>query len=303
MPHPFVAALERNPIILLPQANEMPVSALPPMPVIACDFYVTDSETWTPCIWGFQKDGIRNVDHHADVDRMSRMISSTNLALLYFQDEGIEWEKTVCINHTDCDSVLSSCTIRGVLGAEGRFGEAAIAADHTGRENPIADLLQSMTGLRDLAYSVENLGRLLDGKALEVEAQTRYDRRLAAREVARGQVERGIFHQVGHVMVGHFERRVEGEMYPSLLPDAELLLFFSPQREGKIGPEAKVRLGLAAPAGLTLHDLDIRGFDSNFGGRWNAGSNNRGGGTTIDLEFYAEELSRRYETALGTRSV
>ena len=53
----------------------------------------------------------------------------------------------------------------------------------------------------------------------------------------------------------------------------------------------KLRLGQAAPAGLSLHDLKLSAWDKNFGGRWNAGSNKRGGGTDIAPVDYAAQVA------------
>jgi hypothetical protein len=63
--------------------------------------------------------------------------------------------------------------------------------------------------------------------------------------------------------------------------------------------EAKLRLGLAAPPGLSLHDLRIEEFDSAFGGRWNAGANRRAGGTTLPMDAYAAALEQRLTRALA----
>ena len=63
----------------------------------------------------------------------------------------------------------------------------------------------------------------------------------------------------------------------------------SPYRKRPDRWQVKTRLGLAAPEGLSLQDLGIQDFDRAYGGRWNAGSNNRDCGTTIAPEEY-----RRY---------
>ena len=55
----------------------------------------------------------------------------------------------------------------------------------------------------------------------------------------------------------------------------------------------KVRLGAGAPQGMTLQGLGIETFDPAYGGRWNAGSNKRGGGTTLQPAQYAERLRER----------
>lgn len=52
----------------------------------------------------------------------------------------------------------------------------------------------------------------------------------------------------------------------------------------------KLRLGNAAPPGFTLHDMKIPNWNPAFGGRWNAGSKKRGGGTSIEPRDYANRL-------------
>ncbi len=101
---------------------------------------------------------ILNIDHHAPLKEFTKHISSTNLAIAWVKKNGVlNKNYTVVLNHTDCDSVLSSFIIRGIFPPHEIFGEAAIAADHTGEENKIADLLQALQYKRDLEFSVRNL--------------------------------------------------------------------------------------------------------------------------------------------------
>jgi len=85
------------------------------------------------------------VDHHAPVPSMARRVSSANLALRYVRQCGVlPSEAVVLISHTDCDSVLAAGILRGILPPLDAFGEAVMAADHTGAPNDISDLLQSV---------------------------------------------------------------------------------------------------------------------------------------------------------------
>jgi hypothetical protein len=52
------------------------------------------------------------------------------------------------------------------------------------------------------------------------------------------------------------------------------------------------------PPGFTLHSLGIQLWNPGFGGRWNAGSNKRGGGTTIEPRDYANRLLAKLIPAL-----
>jgi hypothetical protein len=209
--------------------------------VFACDFRVDGIERGREVPGGYQLGNIVNVDHHAPTPRMMRPVSSTNLATERVRALGPAPEgAAVVINHTDCDSVLSGGIMAGLLEADDRLGEAAIAADHTGASNPIADLLQSLEPVRDLDLASRSLQRLLSGLPLED----------------------------------------DGSRW-----------------------RVKLRLGRAAPAGLTLHDIAAGGVDPAYDGRWNAGSNKRGGGTELDPETYAARVDRRVRELGGRESL
>ena len=99
----------------------------------------------------------------------------------------------------------------------------------------------------------------------------------------------------GNVAVGALEDAIDGGFFAPLLPDAVIIMLASPLSENTELLEVKLRLGRAAPAGLSLHELNIRGFDPAYGGRWNAGSNKREGGTSLTLANYVESLRASLE--------
>jgi len=74
--------------------------------------------------------------------------------------------------------------------------------------------------------------------------------------------------------------------------------------------EAKVRLGVSARPGVELNrksgkDKDdiafVKAFDEKWGGRWDAGSNGRKGGTLLDVETYATKLDEAYKAYLAKK--
>lgn len=266
--------------------------------IIACDFYVSRIEEGEAVTGGFRRGRIMNVDHHAPVREMSRPISSTNLAIDLVKAHGPQREATVLINHTDCDSILSSAIVAGVLEPEDRFGEAAIIADHRGSANDIADLLQGLGPPRDVAHSLESLERLLAGEPLDDAAAAALAKRRQKRERAREVVASGAFRQFGRLAFAVLPERFDGELFPPLLPDAALLMFAAPLKEDPSRWVVKIRMGWSAPDRLDLHDLDVPDIDPTFGGRWNAGSNTRGGGTDLDPEHYASQVAARLDVAL-----
>ena len=55
---------------------------------------------------------------------------------------------------------------------------------------------------------------------------------------------------------------------------------------------------MGAPPWLSLQQLGIHEFDPAYGGRWNAGSNNRSGGTPMSSEEYRHRLADALEARL-----
>lgn len=258
--------------------------------LFACDFTITGAEHFEEMPWGYEQGRLINIDHHAPTPQMRRHVSSANLALLYVAQKGMAQSgETVVINHTDCDSVLSAGIMCGHLEPLPEFGAAAIAADHTGEVNAIADLLQALDAKRDYEYSLRNLRLLMEGFALDEEAQILLDKRHARRALAKDLVDNGTFTMQNGVAWALLDDSVDSEFFPALLPDAILIITFSPRPGEAAKWNAKFRLGNAAPANLEIERI-IKPIDAGFGGRWNAGSNKRGGGSTIPPNEYANAV-------------
>jgi hypothetical protein len=269
--------------------------------IIACDFYVEGIETTGHRVIGGYQDGrILNIDHHAPCRSMFRIVSSTNLALERLGHDLVSDlnEANVVINHVDCDSILTAGILTGRLPPDDRFGRSAVAADHTGEQDDIADLLQGLDaaqarrgGSPDVELSYRNLALLLGGQTLEELARVALAERQAKRaEAARVALGNGMVHQ-GGVHLAIVEAPIDGEFFPALIPAAKVIIIANPLPAALSRWQMKVRLGAAAPDGLSLYDLDIRGMDPAFGGRWNAGSNRDGGGTVLSPEDYAEKMA------------
>lgn len=290
---------------LIPLANRVLPEQLLPLnpegPVIACDFHVESIHLLGEEVEsGYRLGRLLNIDHHAPVPRMRRRISSARLAIAHVAREGIAGSDTaVVINHTDCDSVLSSAILLGLLAPEPAYAEAAVAADHTGEANVIADLLQGLEHRRDFTMSLRNLLLMQAGAPLEAEATALVGDRLRRRERAAELVRAGAFRRVGRLALAVLQEETEGEHFPALLPEVPLLMLATPCPKPARAWKVKLRLGRAAPDGLSLAMLDINEFDPRYGGRWNAGSNRRGGGTTVEPERYAELVAERLERVLG----
>lgn len=288
-----------RPIQLLPLTQSLSLNDLDEIVgdlLIVADAYMDSAETWTPAAWGWrteQRDRrICNVDHHAPVPRMRRAISSGNLAIEFVGENPDMSEGIVVINHCDCDSIVAAAILSGRVEASDELGQAVIAADHSGEPNRIADTLQPLESLRDLNLSLFTLDQLISGKTLPEKAQQLYEFRMEERifwekEIGKG----GVVKWIGPVALLESEQRIPAEMLTSVLPEAAVIITSKP-----LNSECwvmKVRLGRAGmgSSNLSLNNLGIELFDPAFGGRWNAGSNNRGGGTKLTPQEYAEKVA------------
>lgn len=264
--------------------------------LIIADAYVAGAEDWSAERWGWatEREGraILNVDHHAPTASMRRAVSSGNLAIAYVADHGplADGQGAVLINHCDCDSIVSAAILSGIVPTDPRLGRAVIAADHTGQADSIADALQPLEPLRDLALSLTTLRRSVEGEPLPEPALGLMEARVRERAEWGEAIGRGdAVRWVDGVALIVRPDRVPAELLVALLPDAVAVMTSKPVAEERW--VNKLRLGAAAPDGLSLLDLGIDRFDPAFGGRWNAGSNNRGGGTLLEPEVYASRLA------------
>lgn len=263
--------------------------------IFACDFYISGAEKGAFVPGGYEVGRVVNIDHHAPTERMSsRRVSSATLAIERVSAFGLQpHKKTIVINHTDCDSVLSAAILAGDLPPDNRFGEAALAADHEGAEHPIADLLQGMQHRSDYEFSLRNLKLMLTGKPIETEAMSDLQIRKNERELAGRSLSK--FTMIGAVAFAELGDDTDSAFYVNLLPAAAVILIAVP-RMGEPGKMTmKLRLSTNAPAGLSLNALRLKEFDPGYGGRWNAGANKRGSGVGISAQAYAEEVARRME--------
>jgi hypothetical protein len=266
-------------------------------PIVACDFGIYGVETGEEIPGGYRSGRVLSIDHHAPTARMAHRISSTTLAIEQVRNGGFPKDGKVVIHHTDCDSLLSALIASGFLPPEDRFNDAAIAADHSGEPNDIADLLQPLQRLRDIEYSLRNLDFLLRGEPVEAGAHELMLGRLAQRELVATLVEEGAFQSTGSVYYASFLDRHDSVFFPSLLPDAAVILVGSPMKDDPTKTVIKIRLGLKAPDGFMINTLGL----PDFGGRWNAGNTKRHGGTAIPIAEYAEIVREKLEQFAGSK--
>lgn len=280
--------------------------------VYACDFHMQGAEHGVDEPGGLRLGRILNVDHHAPVRRMEARVTSTMLAAEFLAAGGhVEPEARVVINHTDCDSILSSALLLGILPADDQelidgYVHSSLCADHTGELDAAADLLQALDegrrGHRTRAQffeSVANLCRLYAGEPLEPDALRALAARLERRREAERLARTGRVSPVDVIAFGVLDEEIDAAFFVPLLPAARLIVLASPHPEVPGHWAVKIRLGLAAPKDLTLHSLGLGGLDPAFGGRWNAGSNKRNGGTAMAPATYARAVAQRVSERLA----
>ena len=252
----------------------------PDQKICVCDFHIPGSEKGEITPSGAMLfEGLLSIDHHAALPEMMRRVSSTIFANKYVAEHGaLDDSYVVVINHVDTDSVLSSCIMRGILEPDEEFNAAAIAADHTGEENILSDLLQSMGDDTSLQMAVEMLRKVLE-------------RRVWVRRDLLAHKDE--FEMDGRIVFRKLDKKIEAGLVPGLFPDADAVILAWLMPEGSPGKWGiEVRLGLHV-AGIALNELDL----PDAAGRWNAVGTTRQGGTDIEPESYVkivkEKLFRR----------
>jgi hypothetical protein len=258
--------------------------------IFACDFHIDEIENGERLQGGYRKGRVINIDHHAPDERMYCHVTSTQLATEWAKECGIlDSSSVVFIDHTDCDSILSSAILAGILPPNPLFVEAALGADHTGERNDIAEVLQALDPWRDFALSIRNLDFMLQGceldPAVKEAMRQRQDKRESLHEKLKQEIQ--IINKTALLIV---EDCLDAVDLVRIFPDVAMIVHARPDKTGSSRWTMKIRLGQAAPAGLMLDKRKIQVFDPNYGGRWNAGSNGRGGGTSLDPRTYVLKL-------------
>ena len=215
--------------------------------VIACDCLVTGAGTWQFRDGAYVNGRLVCIDHHQDDPRMHRFVSSANLAVEWVRaGHGPRPGDLVVITHTDCDSVLSSGIVSGRLEPKPEYEAAAIAADHTGAKDSIADLLQSLDRAHDHELSLRNLSLLEKGQPLELAAEQALADRTRKRKKAADAVKTGMIRLDGPLAFGVLDESIDGEFFPALLPKAVVILTAAPYEPQTVGYEAAPGSGSTA---------------------------------------------------------
>lgn len=289
-----------NGITLLPKIAKITQTMLrqkfPEGPITFCDAYIEGIELGEEHEWGYSLNQIRNVDHHAPRPIMRRFISSGVQAGILVALEGtVPEDQPVVINHTDCDSIISSATMRGLIPPHPAFCEAVICADHTAAPNRIAEVLQALEPAQNLALSLHSLAALLLHKELPAATRPYLERSEREQQTALDAVQNKRFIEREGVVLVQTPIPVESSFVGRHFPHALAVINtyprpIQPSGSEKILWDVKLRLGADAPQGFSLDTIGIKDLDPQFGGRWNAGSTSRSGGTYITGERYMNHI-------------
>ncbi len=284
-------------------------------PVIVCDLYIQDIEKeGTPIVskdgtlLGYRKGEIINIDHHGPEEEKLGLLSTGPQSGIFLRDLGdtLAPNIPVATHHTDCDSILSCLQMLRVLQPHPILDRAALSADHTCLPDPIADVLQEMTELKQepgyekeawrlkrfslgvLLFEQIVTGRGVEGRELLEKLQhIRQEKRALANQIfARRDFES--FDNGALILV---QQGIDSEFLPAVFRDAAIILSVSPRTDNSGKHNIRIRLGAnALNRGITRAKLNLEAFDPAAGGRMDAGSNERGGGTHLAPLEYAERV-------------
>ena len=316
------------PFHLLPLTQKLTVEdvrrVIPSGPVYVCDVHVTDIEKFgTPIVdsdgtvLGYEYQGIINIDHHAPTPEMERIISSGVLAGRFVKKFGAQdGSIPVLTHHIDCDSVSSSCIMLGILPPHELIDKAVLDADHYCRRNPISDPLQVVDdfikiekdldtedprklkfGLAVLVLEYLLTGR--DTKDFDIIDQL-YELKNKEAAAAQSVLERKDYKLFAEGKVILVEADIDSEAFLPLFPEAAIIVVSKPHPNAAERNTVQIRLGVPAlDQGITRNKLELNDFDPYAGGRFNAGSNKRGGGTTLSGVEYAMKVAEKYSALLA----
>ncbi len=259
--------------------------------VCACDFYIEGSEDWLMEDLALRDGSFFNIDHHSPRPELMHRVSSGNIAASYVKRNGIlPSDYKVVLNHTDCDSIITAFIMLGIIEPEERFLRSVIAADHTGEEDSIADLLQSIEYSRNLDSISNSLFLMLEGKELPQDAKDMLGLREKNRERVRSMIEHNRFHKIGSIAVFITESNLDPAILVSLLPDSSAIMVSSQSKKDESRWIHRIRLGKDID-GVSLKNCNL----PDFGGRWNAGSTRRHGGSTLGPLEYGKVLDQELD--------
>ncbi len=325
----LIEALKEKPVMLLAEKSEYTFEELEAIQkehgaeiLFACDFLIKGVEEYEKEGY-FQNGKIINLDHHSDaLSLIGKKISSANMVIEYLKTHPEDFGKKMILvstHHTDCDSTLSTLILNGILPPEDRFGEAAICADHTGKPNEIADLMQALkhgpTGIagdnataeqnaKKYNFLVRNLQLFLNNEPIEPEAQKLLERHITQRSELTEIRERSEYKSHGdNGEIVYIETdpnsKFDATMLVDIFPDAKIIFtYFKKETKNKETGEITSGYVVNARAGQSVeHGFDLREIMTDagepFGGRWGGGANKRktnGQGTTTEPDALAEKL-------------
>lgn len=292
-----------------PDAEEIIIAdcEVDPKGSLDTQFLVSESGMLMGMTYQDEKGRFVRIDHHIENEGTYRHISATNQAIERVKEiekktgkryKDVIGDTPVFLTHTDADSILAALISRGIIPPKLRYGMAAIAADHTGEANRIADALMGIHRGRDIAFSHKILRKVEKRKPLGEKAQQLLSKRLEARENAKNLIPQ--FQNLGdNVYYGKFPEEVDGELLPGLIDDAAVIAVAFPMESPDEFPRyvVKLRAGKKFQEGYSLMQAGME----TTGGRYDATSTKRKGGV-IDPDAYLQTFIERWRKLTGMQN-
>jgi hypothetical protein len=249
------------------------------------------------------------IDHHSDHPQFEESISATHQALIAVSNGLRLSDKDIIIlNHTDTDSILSTIILTNpdlsdLLKA--RFALATVNADHSGGEDDIVDLIDTVYRKRDPELSINTLEKYLKYGTLEVlsqEIRDAYHERVEYRMRAKEVVKSGQLQHAGNGV--YFIKTTEDLQslhFPAYCRKYEIPLSVIIIAKPKNGKWAmSIRTSDCFPKNTNLLKLfsDLNLGKYGFGGRNKAGGNSRiiDNVETIEVEDLAQMIAEYLAT-------
>jgi hypothetical protein len=165
---------------------------------------------------------IVNIDHHANLPELQKIVSSHHFATAFPRLRRQLPEVPLVITHTDPDSILSVLMLSGRVPDKllADYLEAVIAADHTGAQTDLGDLISAIQADHNLKLSMEVVEEYFSFKMQHLQDGSysfeSFLKRLSDKQLKTGEGEEQKL--VSQAVLEYRQKRAEARSYFSLSP-------------------------------------------------------------------------------------
>lgn len=234
---------------------------------------------------------VYNIDHHYDNQYIGVNLSTTHQAIIFNQLKQMYAKESdvILINHPDTDSILACAAISNPTLSEKvihTFSKSALAADHTGEPDLLADIINGYYYLNDPIKSLKLVKNFLDSDSdlskLGEEANQRYQTVIARRQLAEKLVKNESFLHAGNGVYWikldtYIETTMFANVFRKLKLDAKVIIVGVPSEKHKgkwkISMRAVNDFDLVISMKQIAADLGLSRYG--YGGRAKGGSTGR----------------------------